>query len=77
MKQDDGTLEEMQEDEVLFEKTDEHPVMVAITSTTLTQATTHNISVLNETFLETELENLKLKDELISLREETKKNEEV
>lgn len=48
VKQNDGNLEDMQEDEVLFEKTDEDPVTVAIASTTITQATTHNISVLNE-----------------------------
>ena len=38
----------MQEDEVLFERTDEDPIMVATTSVDLTQATSHNISVLNE-----------------------------
>ena len=48
MKQVDGTLEEMQEDEVLFKRTNEDPIMVATTSTTLTQATTHVVSVLNE-----------------------------
>lgn len=77
VKQDDGTLEEMQEDDVLFEKTDEGPVAVATTSAALTQATTHNISVLNEKLLEVESENLKLKDELINLREEMKKRRKV
>ena len=38
MKQVDGTLEEMQEDEVLFERNDEDPIMVETTSTTLTEA---------------------------------------
>ena len=52
LKQADGNLGEMQEDEVLLEKTNEDPVMVATTSTTLTQATTHNISLLNENLLE-------------------------
>ena len=51
--------------------------MVATTSTTLTQATTHNISILNEKVLEDESENQKLKDELISLREEIKKRRKV
>ena len=46
---------------------------VETTSITLTQATTHNIPVLNENILEEESENLKLKDELISLQEEMKK----
>jgi hypothetical protein len=34
-KQNDGTLKEIQEDKVLFEKTDEDPITVAIASTTL------------------------------------------
>ena len=54
MKQSDGTLEEMQEDEILFEKIDEDPMIVATTSTTLTKSTTHNISILNENILEVE-----------------------
>ena len=45
--QDDGTLEEMQEDEVLFQKNDEYPMIVA-----LTQATAHNKSILSENILE-------------------------
>ena len=53
VKQNDGTMEEMQEDEVLFEKTDEVPVTIATTSTTLTQATAHNVTILNEKFLKT------------------------
>jgi hypothetical protein len=51
VKQDDGNLEEMQEDEVLFEKTHEDPMIVATTLATLTQATSHNILVLNEKIL--------------------------
>jgi hypothetical protein len=41
-------LKEIQEDEVLFEKTDEDLVTVAKTSITLSQATSHNVTVLNE-----------------------------
>jgi hypothetical protein len=77
VKQSDGTLEEMKEDEVLFEKTNEDPMTVATASASLTQANTHNIMVLNEKLLETESENLKLKDEIISLREEMKKRRKV
>ena len=77
MKQNDGTLEEMQEDAVLFKKIDEDHVTVATPSTSLTQATTPNISILNENLLESESVNLKLKDELISLREEMKKGRKV
>ena len=66
-------MKEIQEDEVLFQKTDEDPVTVIKTSTTLTQATAHNVTMLNEKPLKVESENIKLKDELISLREEMKK----
>ena len=54
MKKNDGTMKELQEDEVLFEKIDEDPVTIAIASTALTQATAHNITVLNEKLLEME-----------------------
>ena len=77
MNQADGNFEEIQEDEVLFERTDEDHVKVSTTSTTITQDTTHNISMLNEKLLEVESENIKLKDELISLREEMKKRRKV
>ena len=66
-------LEEMQEDEVLSEKTDEDLVTIGIASTTPTQATSHNIIVLNEKLLETKSKNIKFKDEIISLREEMNK----
>ena len=42
VKHNDGTMKEVQEDEVLFEKNDEDPVTISIASTTLTQATAHN-----------------------------------
>ena len=51
--------------------------MVATSSTTLTQATSHNKLVLNKKVMEVELENQKLKDELICLREEMKKRRRV
>ena len=51
MKQSDGTLEEMQEDEVLFDKTNEDLVIVSIDSVSLTQGTAHNIAILNEKLL--------------------------
>ena len=69
MNQDDGNLEEIQEDEVLFDKTNGDPVTVATTSIASAQATDHNISVLNENILEVESKNLMLKDELIKSRE--------
>ena len=67
-------MKEIQEDEVLFEKTDEDPVTVATTSTTLLQATAHNVTMLNEKLSQVEYENVMLKDEIMSLREEMKKH---
>ena len=55
-------MKEVQEDEVLFEKTDEDPVIVATTSATLSQATTHNVTILNEKLSQAESDNKKLKD---------------
>jgi hypothetical protein len=54
VKQSDGTFEEMQEDDVLFEKTYEDPMTIATASTSLSQASSHNITVLNENILEAE-----------------------
>ena len=48
----DGTFEEMHEDEVLFEKTNEDPMIVAIASAALSQANSHNITILNEKCLD-------------------------
>ena len=44
----DGNLKEIQEDEVLFEKANEDTITVATASATLSQATAHNVIVLNE-----------------------------
>ena len=41
-------MKEVQEDEVLFEKTDEDPIIVATSSAALSQSTAHNVTVLNE-----------------------------
>ena len=70
-------MKEIQEDEVLFEKNDEDPVTVATTSTTLSWATTHNLTVLNEKLSQEESKNIKLKDQIISLREEMNKQRKV
>lgn len=50
---------------------------IATTSTTLTQSTSDNITILNENILEGKSEDLKLKDELMSLQEEMKKRRKV
>ena len=47
-------MKEIQEDEVLFEKTNEDPVTVATTSTTLSQSTAHNVTMLNENLSQAE-----------------------
>ena len=67
MKQNDGTMKEMQEDEVMFEKTNEYPVTLAISREPLTQATPHNVTMFNKKLLQIEYENINLKDEIISL----------
>ena len=48
-------------------------MIVAATSEALSQATTHNVTVLNEKLSQVELDNNKLKDEIISLKEEIKR----
>ena len=70
-------MKEIQEDEFLFQKIDEDPVTVETTSTTLTQDPTHNVTMLNEKISQTKFENIKLKDEIISLREEMNKKRKV
>ena len=66
-------MKEIQKDEVLFEKTDEDPIIVATTSVALSQGTAHNVIVLNEKLSQVESDNNKLKDEIISLKEEMNK----
>lgn len=47
----------MEEDEALFGRTNEYPIMVATTSVTLTYSIIHNISMMNEKVMRAELEN--------------------
>ena len=76
-KKNDGTMKEIQEDEVLFKKTDEDMIIVATTSTTLLQDTTHNVNMLNENISQAKSHNKKLKDEIISLKGEVNKMRKV
>ena len=76
-RQDDGTYKEVQEDEILFERTEEDPVTVATASATLSQATAHNINVLNEKLSQAETDNQKLKEEITSLKAEIHKRRKV
>ena len=66
-------MKQIQEDEVLFEKTDEDPVIVATSLTSLSQATAHNLTVLNVKLSQSESDKNKLRDEIISLKEEMNK----
>ena len=52
-------------------------MIVAIASTSLSQATSHNVTVLNEKLSQVESDNNKLKDEIISLKEEINKRRKV
>ena len=63
-KQNDGTMKEILEDEFFFEKIDEDLVIIAIASVVLTQATSHNVTVLNEKLSQVESNNNKFKDEI-------------
>ena len=76
-KQNDGTLKEVPEDEVLFEKTDEDPIIVATASVALSQAIVHNVTMLCEKLSQVESDNNKLKEEVISLKVEIYKRRKV
>ena len=56
-KKNDGTMKEIREDEVLFEKTDEDPVTIATTSVALSQSIAHNVTMLNENISQSKSEN--------------------
>ena len=70
-------MKQIHEDEVLFEKTNEDPLTVATTSLALSQSTACNATTLNEKLSQAKLENTKLKDEIISLKEEMNKMRKV
>jgi hypothetical protein len=53
----------------LFEKNDEDLMTLATTFVALSQATSHNVTVLNEKLSQAESDNNKLKYEIISLKE--------
>ena len=75
--QDDGTYKEVQEDEILFQRTEEDPVTVATASAALSQATAHNINVLSEKLSQAETDNHKLKEEITNLKAEIHKRRKV
>ena len=61
----------------MFERTDEDLIIVAIVSTTLSQATAYNVTMLSEKISQEELDKNKLKDEVINLRVEMHKRRKV
>ena len=76
-KQNDGTVKEVKEDEVNFEKTDEDSITVATTSTTLSNAIVHNVAILSEKLSQAESDKNRLKDEVLNLRVEISKRRKV
>ena len=63
-KQNDGIIKEVQEDEVLFEKTDKDPITVATTSATLSHSIVHNVTMLSDKLSQAKSNNNMLKDEV-------------
>ena len=61
----------------MFENIDEDSVTVATTLTTLSQVTAHNVTVLNEKLSQAQSDNNKLKDGIISLKEEMSQRRKV
>ena len=76
-KQNDGTVKEVQEDEVLFEKTDEDPITVETTLVALSNATVHNVTMLGDKLSQAESYNNRLKDKVLSLKAEIRKRRKV
>ena len=70
-------MKEIQEDEVLFKNNDEDPMTVATTLVALSQATAHNVTMLNENISQSKSKNTKLKDGIISLKKEMNKMRKV
>ena len=70
-------MKEVYENEVFFEKPDADPVIVATPSIALIQATSHNVTMLNEKLLQIESKDIKIKGEIINLQEEMRKRRNV
>ena len=68
VKERDGQVREITEDEVLFKKTDEDLMLIATTYTALTQASLHNISILNEQLTKAKSMNKTFEEENINLK---------
>ena len=76
-KHDDGSLKQVQENDILFEKTDEDLITAATVSITLSQDITHNVTMLSEKLSQVETDKSKLQDEIISLIAEVNKRRKI
>lgn len=70
-------MREITKDDVLFDKTNEDLMLIAIASTDLTQANVYNIAILNEKLTKEESKNKKLEGENINLKVEMNKKRKV
>ena len=61
----------------MFEKIDQDSITVATASIELSQATLYNVTMLNEKLSQAELDNNKLKEEIISLKAKVEKRRKV
>ena len=77
VKEDDGTMNDIIEDEVLFERIDEYPMIVATASVALNQAIIPNISLFTEKITQAESAKKKLQDKITSLKIGMKKRKKV
>ena len=73
----DGQEGEINKDKVFFEKTDEDLMLISTTSSTLNQASVHNISIINGKLVEVESRNKKLEEENINLKDGVNKKRKV
>ena len=77
VKEIDGQVREITEDELLFKKTNEDLMLISTTFFTMTQASVYNISMLNEKLAAVESKNKKIEEENTNLRVEVSKKQKV
>ena len=77
VKEKDGLVREIIEDEALFEKIDEDLMLIATTSVSMTRASVYNISMLNEKLANAKSKNKKFEQENINLKVEVNKKRKV
>ena len=77
VKEDDGIVMDINEDDVIFERNGKYSMLVDIASVALSQANIINIYLVNEKIIDAELEKRKLLDEIISLKTKMKKRKNV